>query len=126
MTTRQEALARARSNIQPGIDASLAQVATLDELVSERVAGVYALSGVVAAQAQVDTWTRTLQDRVATGLSAPGVQTPIANAAAARETLALRQGNLAARLAAVNAYYDELDRRAVTKGVVDAPPDEAA
>lgn len=126
MATRQEALARARANIQPGIDASLAQVATLDALVSERVAGVYALPGVVAAQAQVDTWTRTLEERVAAGLAAPGVQTPIANSTAARETLALRESNLAARLAAINAYYDELERRAASQGIVDTPPVEAA
>lgn len=126
MATREEALARARANIQPGIDASLAQVATLDALVSERVAGVYALPGVVAAQVQVDTWTRTLQDRVAAGLATPGVQTPIANAAAARETLAQREANLAARLAAINAYYDELERRVASQSIVDVPPVESA
>lgn len=126
MTTRAEALERARTNIQPGIDASLAQVATLDALVNERIANVYALPGVVAAQEQADFWSRTLQDRITAGLDTPGVQNPIANANAAREVLAVRQNNLSARLAAINAYYDELERRAATAPIVDQPPAEAA
>lgn len=126
MTTRAEAIARARTNIQPGIDASLAQVDTLNTLVNERVAAVYQLPGVVAAQAQLDTWTQTLSERINTGLQAPGVQNPIANLQTAQETLRTRQNNLAARLAAINAYYDELERRAVTAPIVDQPPAEAA
>lgn len=125
MATRQEALARAASNIQPGIDASRAQVATLDALVTSRVADVYLLPGVLAAQAQVNTWMQTLQERVAAALAAPAVQTPTANLQAARTKLATREANLAARITAINAYYDELERRAATQGVVDTPPNEA-
>jgi hypothetical protein len=133
MTTRAEAIARARANIQPGIDASLAQVATLDALVSERIQAVYESTAVVNAR---DSWIagldvaetrkQLLDQRIADGFAAPAVQTPLANQAAAKQTLTQREANLAARLAVINAYYDELERRAATAPIVDQPPVEAA
>ena len=126
MATRAEAIALAQANAKPNIDSSVAQVATLAARVSARTAAVYQLPAVLAAQAQVTTWTATLQQRIADGIAAPAVQTPIANWNAAQETLRSRQANLQARLNAINAYFDEVDRRAVTAPVVAVPPPEAA
>jgi len=126
MTTRAEALARARANFQPGIDASQAQVNSLTQLVAEREAAVFQLPGVVAAAAQVVTWQRTYDDRVEAAMAAPGVTAPKENRAAAVQALEQRQTNLRARLAAINAYYDELDRRTATDAVVKNPPEESA
>lgn len=133
MTTRAEALARARANIQPGIDASRAQVETLGALVASRVQAVYDSPAVTSAQASwvagietVELRRRTLDERIQAGLDAPAVQNPLANELEAKTTLAQREANLRDRLAAINAYFDELERRQATASIVDQPPAEAA
>lgn len=125
MRTRAEALATARANLQPGIDLSVAQVQNLSALVDERTAAVYQLPGVVAAEAQVVQWQQTYADRVNAALNAPRVLQPMENKAAALAVLDQRRANLETRLRAVNAYYDELERRAASEAVVANPPAES-
>lgn len=126
MATREEVLARARANIQPGIDASREQVRTLDDLVSARRAAIYSMPGVVAAWTQVETWTATFAERVNTALNAPAVQTPLATLQEAQATLLQREAKLINRLAAIKAYFDELERRAASQTVIDTPPSEVS
>ena len=126
MRTRAEAIATARGNIQPGIDAARTNAETLEALVAERVRAVDSIPGVVTARDLAARWQATFQERVTTALNAPGITTPQANAQVQRALQRTREGNLAARIAAINAYYDELARRAQTEPIVTTPPDEAA
>lgn len=123
--TREEALALAAANFEPAIATTRRQIESLETLLAERIDAVYQLPGVVAAQQQIATWQQTLSDRIAQAMVAPAVVNPLTNLQDARLVLMQRESVYAARVAAINAHFDELARRSATQAIVDTVPDEA-
>lgn len=131
MTTRAEAIARAQANIQPAIDAARATLRTRSELLAQRIQGVYELPGVLAANASwiaglelVEIRKTLLDQRVADGFAAPAVTVPLDSESSARATLERQESTLAARIRAINAYFDALEQKARVDPIVAVPPAE--